>query len=215
MQKNSLSFEEALDLVRVSRPEVDPNPGFSDQLSRWRSDTSSPKKVYRMAPHSAFDPLTVVPKVGPAELDSRGAFLVESDDGRLFLWVGGNCESAMAEKGATAAEQFLRYKCAKGPLTFYTEGSEGEEFWVALGVCSEGIRRVESYDLDFEIYRRAMESESSSSEDSAPGSEFSNVKAQSLSPLLWQPLRRLPVEDGALEEEFYGTLLIKDDLYRV
>uniref|UniRef100_A0A1D1ZL88 Dual specificity protein phosphatase 19 n=1 Tax=Anthurium amnicola TaxID=1678845 RepID=A0A1D1ZL88_9ARAE len=180
MWRRAFPFDEALGLVRAARAAADPNPGFVSQLlqcqrrvlasppSPWSRDASP--RTYRMAPHSPYDPLHLVPKTvdcsGPGELDSRGAFLVHAPaagSGAVYVWVGADCDTAMATSAGTAARQVLRYERARGPIVAVDEGSEPAEFWDALGCSVDGRgssaaprRRVESYDLDFEIYRRAL-----------------------------------------------------------
>ncbi|CAA7401634.1 unnamed protein product [Spirodela intermedia] len=175
MWRLALSFDDALNLVRASRVEADPNPGFAAQLlQRQRLLLASPpptlwpdiaRRVYRMAPHSAYDPLHLVPKTvdrpGPAELDSRGAFLVHASkegSGAVYLWVGTECERTMVESAAAAAQQVLRYERAMGPIVVVDEGAEPADFWDALGCDLSAVarKRMEAYDLDFEIHKRAL-----------------------------------------------------------
>lgn len=182
MWRHSLSFDDALRRVRAARAITDPNLGFAAQLLQCQSrvhalppSPGSALRAYRIAPHSPYDPLHLVPKaVGdwqstPTEfLDSRGAFLVHVPTA-IYVWVGRDCQPTMAASAGGAALQVVRYERAQGPIVTVQEGSEPPDFWAALrdpnssspeatdlDVGEVGKRRVELYDLDFEIFRRAL-----------------------------------------------------------
>ncbi|XP_057866961.2 protein-tyrosine-phosphatase MKP1 isoform X1 [Cryptomeria japonica] len=186
------SFEDAFQYVKAARGITNPNMGFACQLlqcqKRVHADPLSPTSVlrmYRMAPHSPYDPLHLVSKIlnnpGPAALDSRGAFIVHVPSA-IYVWIGHSCEHTMAVAAKASAFQVVRYERAQGPIATVLEGEEKPEFWDALcnvrsenaemgtsevekplkghhpGIrfrCSVGNKRVESYDVDFELYRRA------------------------------------------------------------
>lgn len=143
-------------------------------------------RMYRMAPHSPYDPLHLVPKQlgypGAAGLDSRGAFIVHVPDA-IYVWVGKKCEVVMSNKAMDAAFQVVRYERAKGPISRIAEGQEPAEFWDSLAnmeLLSDGDERIEEraysssiqddqvsavriggrmvkdYDLDFEIFHKAL-----------------------------------------------------------
>ncbi|RRT42065.1 hypothetical protein B296_00057369 [Ensete ventricosum] len=122
-----------------------------------------------MAPQSSYDPLYLVPKSVDLSstdvagfLDSRGAFVVHVPSA-IYVWVGHSCGPSMATAAATAALQVVRYERAEGPIITVNEGFEPAAFWAALtdeplsAVPEEivGNRRVELYDLDYDIFRRA------------------------------------------------------------
>jgi len=132
-----------------------------------------------MAPHSAYDPLHLVPKTvnHPCAhaLDSRGAFIVHVPS-TLYVWIGKECGTVMCCKARYAAAQVVRYERATGEIVGVVEDEEPKEFWVALShkevlVGDEeevknvetmqvdvGLhpRRVEEYDLDFGIFHKAL-----------------------------------------------------------
>ncbi|GJP59273.1 hypothetical protein CLOP_g10173 [Closterium sp. NIES-67] len=70
-------------------------------------------RVYRMAPHSPYDAVHLVPKmvleVGPRCLDPRGAFVIQV--GRsVYTWRGSQCHALMAEQAERAARQLVTYE---------------------------------------------------------------------------------------------------------
>ncbi|CAJ1938201.1 unnamed protein product [Sphenostylis stenocarpa] len=185
MWRESKSFEDAFHFVKNARGITNPNIGFACQLlqcqKRVHATPPSPSSVlrmYRMAPHSAYDPLHLVPKMvnHPCAhaLDSRGAFIVHVPS-TLYVWIGKECGSVMCCKARYAACQVVRYERASGEIVSVVEDEEPEEFWVALSnkeVLVEdkevknvermevdvGVypRRVEEYDLDFGIFHKAL-----------------------------------------------------------
>jgi hypothetical protein len=90
----------------------------------------------RIAPHSPFDPLYLVPKpvgkVRGSELDRRGVFVVDSPSGEIFVWVGEAARPKMAEAGGRFAAQLMKYERAKGPVTVVRQGQEVARFWEVL-----------------------------------------------------------------------------------
>ncbi|CAK9176010.1 unnamed protein product [Ilex paraguariensis] len=192
MWKEGQSFEDAFQYVKTARGVTNPNMGFACQLlqcqKRVHAMPASPNSVlrmYRMAPHSPYDPLHLVPKLlsqpGVRGLDSRGAFVVHVPSA-IYVWVGKSCVSVMSDSARTAAYQVIRYERAQGLVMIIKEGDEPSEFWEALGIvdgCNEaeargadmplarndrvaiaiqpgiGDRKFD-YDLDFEIFHRAL-----------------------------------------------------------
>ena len=81
--------------------------GFACQLlqcqKRVHASPLSPKSVlrlYRMVPHSPYDPLHLVPNIlsNPSldALDSKGAFIVHVPSA-IYVWIGRSCEHMMAQ----------------------------------------------------------------------------------------------------------------------
>uniref|UniRef100_F6HRF2 Protein-tyrosine-phosphatase MKP1 n=1 Tax=Vitis vinifera TaxID=29760 RepID=F6HRF2_VITVI len=193
MWREGQSFEDAFQYVKAARGVTNPNMGFACQLlqcqKRVHAVPVSPNSVlrmYRMAPHSPYDPLHLVPKMlshpGTLGLDSRGAFIVHVPSA-IYVWIGENCNLVMSNNARTAACQVIRYERAQGPIVNIKEGEETSEFWDALGsgqlladhsnkvgakdesssssendkVCPGiGERKVNEYDLDFEIFHKAL-----------------------------------------------------------
>jgi len=182
MWRENQSFEDAFHFVKNARGITNPNMGFACQLlqcqKRVHATPPSPSSVlrmYRMAPHSPYDPLHLVPKMvnNPCAhaLDSRGAFIVHVPS-TLYVWVGKECGSVMRCKARHAAAQVVRYERATGEIVTVVEDEEAEEFWVALSHRHEEVknvettmevdvgidhpRRVEEYDLDFGIFHKAL-----------------------------------------------------------
>ncbi|KAL2547062.1 protein-tyrosine-phosphatase MKP1-like [Forsythia ovata] len=186
MWKEGQSFEDAFQHVKAARGVTNPNMGFACQLllcqKRVHAQPASPTSVlrmYRMAPHSPYDPLHLVPKMliepGADRLDSRGAFIIHIPSA-IFVWTGKHCFSVMSDNATAAASQVIRYERAQGPVKTIEEGEETSELWDAFGyekrlvddssprahtVASSshqciGQRKVDEYDVDFEIFQKAL-----------------------------------------------------------
>ncbi|XP_019435997.1 PREDICTED: protein-tyrosine-phosphatase MKP1-like [Lupinus angustifolius] len=178
--RNGQSFEDAFRFVKSARGVTNPNMGFAYQLLQCQKrvhdmplSPNSKVRMYRMAPHSPYDPLHLVPKmvnqISAQALDSRGAFIVHVPSA-IYVWIGKHCNSAMSRNAKAAAFQVIRYERAKGPILSILEGKEPPEFWIALSDTEEvkkeehseresieiGSRTVDAYDLDFEIFHKAI-----------------------------------------------------------
>ncbi|KAK3026035.1 hypothetical protein RJ639_042527 [Escallonia herrerae] len=143
MWRERQSFEDAFQHVKATRGVTNPNMGFACQLlqcqKRVHAVPASPNSVlrmYRMAPHSSYDPLHLVPKMlnqpSMHGLDSRGAFIVHVPSA-IYVWIGQNCTSVMSGSAKAAAFQVIQYERAQGPLVTIKEGEEPSEFWTAIG----------------------------------------------------------------------------------
>lgn len=188
MWKEGHSFEEAFQHVKAARGVTNPNMGFACQLlqcqKRVHATPASPSsllRMYRMAPHSPYDPLHLVAKLlsepGAKGLDSRGAFIVHVPSA-LYVWIGKHCVLVMADTARAAADQVIHYERARGPVLIIKEDEEPSDFWDALGKereaeTAEGLsdgssiveapihphiggRTVQEYNLDFEIFHKAL-----------------------------------------------------------
>lgn len=142
MWKEGRSFHDAFQYVKAARGVANPNLGFACQLlqcqKRVHAMPASPNSIsrmYRMAPHSSYDPLHLVPKLLNTPtvqgLDSRGAFVVHVPSA-IYVWKGEKCDSVMLNTAKAAASQVIRYEKAKGPILSIKEGEEPLEFWDAL-----------------------------------------------------------------------------------
>ncbi|XP_010920721.2 protein-tyrosine-phosphatase MKP1 isoform X2 [Elaeis guineensis] len=187
MWREGQSFDDAFDYVKAARGIANPNVGFACQLlqcqKRVHAIPLSPNSVlrmYRMAPHSSYDPLHLVPKMlndpSPDALDSRGAFIIHILSS-IYVWIGKNCKLVMEKDAKAAAFQVVRYERVQGPIMMIEEGDEPREFWEAFSSAPPnsdsatkinkeqiesaikagvGKRRVESYDADFELFYKAI-----------------------------------------------------------
>lgn len=177
MWREGRSFEDAFQHVKAARGVTNPNMGFACQLLQCQkrvhvvpTSPNSMLRIYRMAPHSPYDPLHLVPKMlsqpSADGLDSRGAFIIHVPSA-IYTWIGKNCMLVMSENARAAAFQVIRYERAQGPVLTVREGEEPPEFWVALGNgerlaesiathANAGHRKVGEYDLDFEIFCKAL-----------------------------------------------------------
>lgn len=187
MWREGQSFDDAFQFVKAARGIANPNMGFACQLlqcqKRVHAIPLSPNSVlrmYRMAPHSQYAPLHLVPKMlnepSPAALDSRGAFIVHVLSS-IYVWVGMKCDPVMEKDARAAAFQVVRYEKVQGHIKVVREGLEHQEFWDAFSSAplnsdsntkvskdqidsasksSPGSRKVESYDADFELVYKAI-----------------------------------------------------------
>lgn len=181
MWRQGLSFETAFQQVKAARGVTNPNMGFASQLLQCQKrvhavpvSPSSVLRMYRIAPHSSYAPLHLVPKLLPrpnaAALDSRGAFIVNIPSA-IYAWIGKKCDPLMYESARLAASQVIRYEKANGPALTIKEGDEPIEFWNALGNDQDqdqeqligytgtvGQKRVVDYDIDFGVFSKAANS---------------------------------------------------------
>ncbi|CAL9058502.1 unnamed protein product [Musa banksii] len=185
MWREGQSFDDAFQFVKAARGIANPNMGFACQLlqcqKRVHAIPPSPRSLhgmYRMAPHSPYDPLHLVPKMlndpSPSALDSRGAFIIHVLSS-IYVWIGNNCESVMEKDAKAAAFQVVRYEQVQGPIVMIEEGKEPLDFWenflnalslydgtkiekeqVEAARFVVGKRRVEAYDVDFELFYKAL-----------------------------------------------------------
>ncbi|KAF3779546.1 Protein-tyrosine-phosphatase [Nymphaea thermarum] len=153
MWRDGRSFDEAFEYVKSARPTTNPNVGFTCQLLQCQKrvhaaplSPSSVLRMYRMAPHSPYDPLHLVPKSlnrpGALGLDSRGAFVVHVPSA-IYVWIGKECHPVMAKDAKAAACQVVRYERAQGSVVMVEEGREMQEFWDAL--CSAPLTVDDTY----------------------------------------------------------------------
>ncbi|TYG73080.1 hypothetical protein ES288_D04G071700v1 [Gossypium darwinii] len=186
MWRERQSFDDAFQYVKAARGIADPNMGFACQLLQCQKrvhafplSPSSLLRMYRIAPHSPYDPLHLVPKMlndpSPSGLDSRGAFIVHIPSA-IYIWIGKNCESIMERDARGAVCQIVRYERVQGPVIVIKEGEEPAYFWnafsnflplmdksgnkvevgeSAIKICL-GERKVDAYNVDFEIFQKAI-----------------------------------------------------------
>ncbi|KAJ7956760.1 Protein-tyrosine-phosphatase MKP1 [Quillaja saponaria] len=258
MWREGQSFEDAFQYVKAARGVTNPNMGFACQLlqcqKRVHAVPASPNSVlrmYRMAPHSPYDPLHLVPKLinhpGAQGLDSRGAFIVQVPSA-IYVWSGKDCNSVMSNNARAAAFQVIRYERVKGPIVSIKEGEEPSEFWEALSKeqpiadggdtlsienqgnllsgsskvvptvhFSTSKRKVDDYDLDFEIFLKAV------SGGVVPPFSVSNTGSETCLPARengWGKLRR-KLANGVMKEFVtsckmnYGTTASNDESGKV
>ncbi|CAI0443039.1 unnamed protein product [Linum tenue] len=213
MWREGQSFDDAFQYVKAARGIADPNMGFACQLLQCQKrvhafplSPSSLLRMYRMAPHSPYDPLHLVPKMlndpVPSALDSRGAFILHIPSS-IYLWIGKNCEAIMERDARGAVCQIVRYERAQGPIIVIKEGEEPAYFWDAFsnylplmdksrnGVDAEsskispGDRRVDAYNADYEIFQKATKGGFV-----PPVSSFENGTRLSARESNWSMLRR-------------------------
>ncbi|OIT03220.1 protein-tyrosine-phosphatase mkp1 [Nicotiana attenuata] len=185
MWREGQSFDDAFEYVKAARGIADPNMGFACQLLQCQKrvhafplSPSSLLRMYRVAPHSPYDPLHLVPKMlndpSPSALDSRGAFIIHIPSA-IYVWIGKKCETIMERDARGAVCQIVRYEKVQCPIITVTEGEEPLYFWDAFSnflplmdklknggdvvdssskVCP-GERKVDMYNVDFEIFQKA------------------------------------------------------------
>ncbi|KAI5431516.1 hypothetical protein KIW84_035630 [Lathyrus oleraceus] len=186
MWREGQSFDDAFQFVKAARGIADPNMGFACQLLQCQKrvhafplSPSSLLRMYRIAPHSPYDPLHLVPKMltdpSSSALDSRGAFIVHIPSA-IYVWIGKNCEAIMERDARGAAGQIVRYERVQGSIIMIREGEEPPSFWDAFskflplmdlsGSVVEssktsvkifpGERKVDAYNVDFEVFGKAI-----------------------------------------------------------
>ncbi|XP_043701299.1 protein-tyrosine-phosphatase MKP1-like isoform X2 [Telopea speciosissima] len=185
MWREGQSFDDAFQFVKQARGIANPNMGFACQLLQCQKrvhaiplSPSSVLRMYRMAPHSPYDPLHLVPKMlndpSPSALDSRGAFIVHVPSA-IYIWVGRSCQHIMERDAKGAAFQVVRYERVQAPRIMVEEGEEPSDFWDAFSNLPDSVdksgnivkiesaakvvpgeRKVDSYDGDFEVFQKAI-----------------------------------------------------------
>ncbi|WOG96236.1 hypothetical protein DCAR_0415570 [Daucus carota subsp. sativus] len=186
MWREGKNFDDAFQYVKTARGIADPNMGFACQLlqcqKRVHAFPLSPNsllRMYRIASHSPYDPLHLVPKLlnspSPAALDSRGAFIVHVPSA-IYVWIGIKCEPTMERDARGAVCQIVRYEKLQVSIAAIKEGEEPSYFWDAIsdflpktdknsnGVdvvesakkIVPGEREVTKYSVEFEIFKKAV-----------------------------------------------------------
>ncbi|GKV28513.1 hypothetical protein SLEP1_g37557 [Rubroshorea leprosula] len=185
MWREGQSFDDAFQYVKAARGIADPNMGFACQLLQCQKrvhavplSPSSLLRMYKLAPHSPYDPLHLVPKMlndpSPFALDSRGAFIIQIPSA-MYIWIGKNCDAIMERDARGSVCQIFRYEKVRGPIVMIKEGEEPSHFWDAFSnflplmdksgrvefgestiKISPGQRKVDAYNVDFEIFQKAI-----------------------------------------------------------
>ncbi|KAM3236684.1 hypothetical protein P3L10_016721 [Capsicum annuum] len=122
MWREGQSFDDAFEYVKAARGIADPNIGFACQM-------------YRVAPHSPYDPLHLIPKMlndpSPSALDSRGAFIIHIPSS-IYVWIGKRSEAIMERDARGAVCQIVRYEKVQARIITVMEGEEPLYFWDAF-----------------------------------------------------------------------------------
>jgi hypothetical protein len=177
MWREGQSFDDAFQYVKAARGIADPNMGFACQLLQCQKrvhafplSPSSLLRMYRIAPHSPYDPMHLVPKMlntpSSHALDSRGAFIIHIPSA-IYVWIGKKCECIMERDARGAVCQIVRYEKVQGPFSAIKDGEEPSQFWDAfsnlLPIMDKSMndedsaeRKVDSYNVDFEIFHKAI-----------------------------------------------------------
>ncbi|PHT49281.1 hypothetical protein CQW23_13489 [Capsicum baccatum] len=185
MWREGQSFDDAFEYVKAARSIADPNIGFACQLLQCQKSVhalplspGSSLRMYRVAPHSPYDPLHLTLKMlndpSPSALDSRGEFIIHIPSS-LYIWIGKKSDAIMERDARGAVCQIVRYEKVQGPIITVMEGEEPFYFWDAFSnflplmdklknggdavessskVCP-GERKVDMYNIDFEIFQKA------------------------------------------------------------
>lgn len=161
------TFQDAFNFVKAARAVTNPNLGFACQLLQFQKQLQNAPnlcnklRVYRLAPHSAHDPLLLVPKkvTGPdiTTFDSRGVFVIHGQS-NLYVWHGHVCDDRMVKAGHEFALQLIRYELVEGPPVDVHEEEEPAEFWELLrtGIFSRTSSDVSSFG-DVSQYQKSEE----------------------------------------------------------
>ncbi|PHT48891.1 hypothetical protein CQW23_13099 [Capsicum baccatum] len=183
MWREGQSFDDAFEYVKAARGIADPNIGFACQLLQCQKrvhalplSPDSLLRMYRVAPHSPYDPLHLTPKMlndpSPSALDSRGAFIIHIPSS-IYVWIGKRSDTIMERDARGAVCQIVRYEKVQGPIITVMEGEEPLNLWDAFSnflplidklkngedavessskVCP-GERMMDMYNIDFEIFQ--------------------------------------------------------------
>ncbi|KAA8534260.1 hypothetical protein F0562_031777 [Nyssa sinensis] len=239
MWREGQSFDDAFQYVKAARGIADPNMGFACQLLQCQKrvhafplSPSSLLRMYRIAPHSLYDPLHLVPKMlndpSLSALDSRGAFIIHIPSA-IFVWIGKKCEAIMERDASGAVCQIVRYEKVQGPIVMIKEGEEPSYFWVAfsnflplmdessngvdvdgsLSMICPGDRKVDSYDVDFDVLQRAIMGGFVPPFASSKTEHETHLPARESS---WSALRR-KFASGNLKEFFSASKLVLSRVY--
>ncbi|KAM3282029.1 hypothetical protein P3S67_027676 [Capsicum chacoense] len=88
---------------------------------------SSSLRMYRVAPHSPYYPLHLIPKIlndaSPSALDSRGAFIIHIPSS-IYVWIGKKSEAIMERDVRGPVCQIVHYEKVQGPIITVMEGEE-------------------------------------------------------------------------------------------
>ncbi|PHU18540.1 Protein-tyrosine-phosphatase MKP1 [Capsicum chinense] len=185
MWREGQSFDDAFEYVKAARGIADPNIGFACQLLQFQKrvhafplSPSSLLRMCRVAPHSPYDPLHLIPKMlndpSPSALDSRGAFIIHIPSS-IYVWIGKRSEAIMERDARGAVCQIVHYEKVQAPIITVMEGEEPLYFWDAFynflplmdklknredavessSKACPGERKVDTYNIDFEIFQIA------------------------------------------------------------
>ncbi|PHT60848.1 Protein-tyrosine-phosphatase MKP1 [Capsicum annuum] len=132
MWREGQSFDVAFEYVKAARCIADPDIGFACQLLQCQKrvhafplSPSSLLRMYRVAPHSPYDPLHLIPKMlndpSPSALDSRGAFIIHIPSS-IYVWIGKKSEAIMERDARGAVCQIVRYEKVQAPIITVMEG---------------------------------------------------------------------------------------------
>ncbi|TYI43729.1 hypothetical protein ES332_A01G188800v1 [Gossypium tomentosum] len=160
MWREGQSFEDAFQYVKAARGVTNPNTGFAFQLlqcqKRVHAVPASPNSVlrmYRMAPHSSYDALHLVPKMVnyPAANQviryeqAKGPILtVREGDEPLEFW------------DALASGQISADGCDRAEVRKVVKLASENDNIAAVSKIFVGERKVDDYDLDFQLFHKAL-----------------------------------------------------------
>ncbi|KAJ0979430.1 hypothetical protein J5N97_014904 [Dioscorea zingiberensis] len=244
MWRKGQSFDDAFQFVKNARGIANPNMGFAVQLLQCQKrvlaiplSPNSVLRLYRMAPHSPYDALHLVPKMlnepSPKALDSRGAFILHFLSS-IFVWIGKDCKPVMEKDAKAAAFQVVRYERVQGPIVTVCEGEEPAEFWEAftsvpvaitsgdatkfgkeqielVSKIAPGKRIVASYDVDFELFYKAMTGGVLPPFPSSGSGQETHLPARESN---WSILRRKFVS-GSMSRVYSDSVLVRDSDHRI
>lgn len=178
MWRFGISFEQAFNRVRETRPICNPNTGFTckllilaQKLDSTAHDNSLDNEVgrpqlFRVAPYHPKEPfLYLLPLDVSAEswpiFDSRFGWVVQNG-ARFVLWLGSHVPDTNSVQAAV--QQHLRWlkifeRCSCS-LATTREGAEAPEFWQALAPFGPAdprdlVARRSCLDAEFELLRLA------------------------------------------------------------
>ncbi|KAG9415187.1 hypothetical protein AC1031_008628 [Aphanomyces cochlioides] len=156
MAREHLSLYPALELVRASRPVIDPNAGFIFQLSEWdaaRQNTRKQVKVFRVAMAASDADLSASRYpliIGPIQPDqliasrnptqeqihdehATSCFVICSIEAKYCtLWCGRDASDELVETGKQAVRLLQTYEGFPDTFDIVWSGQEPSAFWSVL-----------------------------------------------------------------------------------
>ncbi|XP_050889007.1 protein-tyrosine-phosphatase MKP1 [Lathyrus oleraceus] len=135
--------------------------------------------MYRIAPHSPYDPLHLILKMLTymylSALDSRSAFTMHIPS-EICVWIDKSCETIKERDTRGVAGQIVRYGRVKRSIIMIIQGGEPPYFWDVfsilfplMDISRSGVkssktsvkiflceRKVDAYDVDFEVFGIAI-----------------------------------------------------------
>eukprot|EP00300_Choanocystis_sp_HF-7_P000373 c10301_g1_i2.p1 GENE.c10301_g1_i2~~c10301_g1_i2.p1 ORF type:complete len:145 (-),score=29.55 c10301_g1_i2:22-456(-) len=138
-----LSYDKALEKIRIQRPVARPNPAFMCQLIEWRQrlqsgPASSRLSLVQQLPEISPPYLVArhVYQFTPATLVSTTAAVLQSPLGKTYVWLGEHCPAEYRTVAHRHAARVVEHEHG-GEILEISQRSEDHEFWSEFGGVDE------------------------------------------------------------------------------